>query len=480
MMEKLRKISTMYYLRQIVACLLVYCILLAVPMQVALANPDPLSSAHPSTGSGGYTATLGGSAGTIGTLTNIIAPNGSIFNWQNFDIGKDHEVSHIQGVTDAVLHRVNATDLMATGIMGKLNAPGYLFVVNPRGIVIGADALIEANRFVASGLNISDTDFLGFLSGTTNDELRFDGYEVGTLGVELKEGGVINASTVALIGKTVLNAGIIMSDTVVLAAGERVYLAITEGTGGKIYVEVADLVTSVPANNTVTNTDTATFTTTDGDVLLAAGDIFSAAITGVGSLAAVANRNIYLNGDFEAGEITITADADYSGGIGGGNVFATGATSGTSGTLTSTTGDIEISASDNTIHLNVDIDAAADLLLNNNTVVTADKTLKAGHDVVLADGKTLDGDGALTVEADNDVYLGGAVTTAGKMYIVADENAGGVGDVVAKGTLIANGKDSAGASMVVTGDDVTLEKDATDAGDMMLNEDRNNGRGCKI
>jgi hypothetical protein len=44
MMEKLRKISTMYYLRQIVACLLVYCILLAVPMQVALANPDPLET----------------------------------------------------------------------------------------------------------------------------------------------------------------------------------------------------------------------------------------------------------------------------------------------------------------------------------------------------------------------------------------------------------------------------------------------------
>ncbi len=377
-MEKLRKISTMYYVRQIVACLLIYCILLAVPMQVALANPDPLFSAHPSTGSGGYTATLGGSAGTIGTLTNIIAPNGSIFNWQNFDIGKDHEVSHIQGVTDAVLHRVNATDLMATGIMGKLNAPGYLFVVNPRGIVIGADALIEANRFVASGLNISDTDFLGFLSGTTNDELRFDGYEVGTLGVELKEGGVINASTVALIGKTVLNAGIIMSDTVVLAAGERVYLAITEGTGGKIYVEVADLVTSVPADNTVNNTDTATFTTTDGDVLLAAGDIYSAAITGVGSLAAVANGSILLNGDLEAGEITLTADYD---GVNGGDVTATG-------TLTSTTGDIEISASDNTIYLLGDyINAAGSVLLkkilDKRPTTEAYGNIIAGQDVTL-------------------------------------------------------------------------------------------------
>ena len=38
-MGKLRKMSKTYYLRQIVACLLVYCILLAVPAQVALATP---------------------------------------------------------------------------------------------------------------------------------------------------------------------------------------------------------------------------------------------------------------------------------------------------------------------------------------------------------------------------------------------------------------------------------------------------------
>ena len=39
MMGNLRKMSKTYYLRQIVACLMVYCILLAVPAQVALATP---------------------------------------------------------------------------------------------------------------------------------------------------------------------------------------------------------------------------------------------------------------------------------------------------------------------------------------------------------------------------------------------------------------------------------------------------------
>ena len=60
-MGKLRKMSKTYYLRQIVACLLVYCILLAVPMQIAMANPGPGANARPSAGTFGvdYTATLG-------------------------------------------------------------------------------------------------------------------------------------------------------------------------------------------------------------------------------------------------------------------------------------------------------------------------------------------------------------------------------------------------------------------------------------
>ena len=204
-MEKLRKISTMYYLRRIAACFLVYCVFFVIPAQVALANPAPDPGAHPSTELGGYIATPGGSAITAGAITNITAPHGSIFDWKNFDIGFGHTVEHpTQGVTDAVLHRVNVTfgygDGAATGIFGNLNAPGNLFVVNPMGIVIGADAMIAAQRFVASGLNISDDDFRNLVFFGTIDELRFEGYAPGTLGVELKAGGQITAETVGLIG----------------------------------------------------------------------------------------------------------------------------------------------------------------------------------------------------------------------------------------------------------------------------------------
>ncbi|MCK4782270.1 MAG: filamentous hemagglutinin N-terminal domain-containing protein, partial [Desulfobacteraceae bacterium] len=438
-------------------------------MQVALANPDPPIGVGPSVGS--YTATAGSASVDLpGTTTTIDAPHGSIFDWQNFDIGYGHTVNHVDyGIDAAVLHRVNVLagygDGAATGIFGNLNAPGNLFVVNPMGIVIGPQAYIEAQRFVASGLNI--TNFDDFIADPTT-ELKFQDYWATTLGVEVKEGAQIFAEAVGLIGRTVSNSGTITSDSVMLVAGEKVYLTATEAEG-KILVQITNLETSPnPAENFVNNTGT--IDADGGNVLLAAGDVYSLAISGVGSLAAVANGNITLDGDFEAGEMTITADYD---GVDGGYVYASG-TSGTTGHLTSTTGDIEISASDNTwIQLNVNIDAAEDLLLNNNTMVTHGKTFKAGQDVILADSKTMKGYGALTIEGDRDIILGGAVHAYGTMTLKADadtvdheQGAESGGIMLAKSTL-----GTIYGNIDIYGNAILLDNDVSAHQDLILNND---------
>jgi len=463
-MGKLRKMSKTYYLRQIMACLLVYCILLAVPMQIALANPDPPPGVGPSTGVGDWIATPGGAANTVGNTTIITANNGTVFDWKNFDIGFGHTVEHIMLPTDAVLHRINVTagygDGSATGINGNLSSPGYLFVVNPRGIVMGADAFIAANRFVASGLDLKN--FSEFVTDPANG-LQFESFSVDSLGEVVNNSDNINvAEAVFLIGKTVINNGTITSGSVVLAAGEKVYLAVTEGSGNLV-VDVTDLLTTVPSENVLVNNGT--INAPDGNVLLAAGDIYSNAISGVEDLAAIANKDIYLDGDFEAGEITLTADADDSGGVEGGSVRAN------TGSLTSTTGDIEISASDNTIVLNVDVDAAVDLLLNNSTVAGAGITLKAGQDVILADDKTMDGEGVLTVEADRDIILGGAVTAGGTMTLKADADTVDLepgstpgGMMRAKSIL-----ETTAGDIDIYGYAIDLRDDVTAAGDLILN-----------
>ena len=423
MMEKLRKISTMYYLKQIVACLLVYCMLLAVPMQVALAEVVQTSS-WPDPGSVTVTP-LGG-----GTTQNMTADNGAIGNFSDFDIAALHSVTCAQPTNGNALFKVFGD---GTEILGNFTANGNIYLIDPAGILFGPNSQINVNKLVASGLNMTDQDFLDFTGGQIT-KMKFQGGLGGVgSGAGVTNLGTINAVDSAyLVGTQVLNTGTITSPIAVLAAGEKVFLA---HLGSNVFVEMAsDLETPVLADNTtntVANSDTFNAT---GDVLLAAGDIYSTAISGVGKLAAVANRNIGLYGDFIAGEMTITADFDDSGGVEGGYVYATGATIGTSGSLTSTTGDIDISASDNTILLDVDIDAAEDFLLNNNTVVTPSKTLHAGSDVILAAEKTLYGEGDLIITAGSNIMLGDDLSDS-------DPTVGDAGNVIVQGNLTLDAGD---------------------------------------
>jgi hypothetical protein len=173
-----------------------------------------------------------------------------------------------------------------------------------------------------------------------------------------------------------------------MAAGEKVYLK--HGVDSKVYIETpTDLTTPDLTFNKVDNTGTVN---TDGQVLLAAGDVFTAALD-VGSLAATANRNITLNDTVTTtGDMELAADFDKSGGITGGTMWAKKA-------LTSTAGSIDISASDDTIDLDADVTADVVLTLNNDTVAADDITLKAGQDVVIAATKMLTAEGDLTIEA---------------------------------------------------------------------------------
>jgi len=152
-----------------------------------------------------------------------------------------------------------------------------------------------------------------------------------------------------------------------------------------------------------------------------------------------ADDNITLGGATKAGgAMTLTADDNTDG---TGKVWA-------KSTLTTTAGNIDIQASDTTIVLGGNVDAAADLLLNSNTVVEAGKTLKAGDDVTLADDKTLTGAGSLAVQAGDDITLGGEVHTNNNLKVEAGQ------DVVVKGELTA---DNGGVSLIANNGTVSTD-----------------------
>jgi len=178
------------------------------------------------------------------TITN--SPN-AIINWQSFDINANEITRFIQqNSTSAVLNRVVGNSLTASQIMGTLASNGKVFLINPNGIVFGANSVVDTAGLIASSLNLSDQDFL-------NNNLRFDG-NASNGAIENK--GYIKAGLngdVFLIAPNIENSGIIETNGghIILAAGEKVSLASFENENIIFQVQSADnKVTNLGSINT--------------------------------------------------------------------------------------------------------------------------------------------------------------------------------------------------------------------------------------
>jgi filamentous hemagglutinin family protein len=83
----------------------------------------------------------------------------AIINWQQFNIGAGQYVRFMQPSTSSVvLNRVIGGS--PTSIFGSLSANGQVFLVNTNGVFFGKGATLDAQGFLASSLDITDSDFL--------------------------------------------------------------------------------------------------------------------------------------------------------------------------------------------------------------------------------------------------------------------------------------------------------------------------------
>jgi len=275
----MRRISKKYYLRQIVACWLVFYMLFffGMPVQVAMADTSPGSNAVP--GPGNLTSNVG--AGITDSGANWLevtqTAQEAIMGWNNFDIGSNSAVQFIQpDATAAVLNRVS--DAAGTGIMGTLTANGRVFIINPAGIVFGKSAHINVAQLVASSLNISDA---AFTSGLADGTFNFTG---GANAGDVTNEGSITAERIALIAKNVINRGhIVAGECAIMAAGDTVLIS----ENSPVAVEVtmgADWAPDAYSVYQVRNEDGDGIEVGQGgemataQVVLAAGDIWSAAL----------------------------------------------------------------------------------------------------------------------------------------------------------------------------------------------------------
>ncbi|MFM9912905.1 MAG: filamentous hemagglutinin N-terminal domain-containing protein [Methylophilaceae bacterium] len=166
-----------------------------------------------------YTVTHGSATYTVnGTTLTITTSNGAILKWPNFNILAGEKLRFDQpSALSAVLNRVDAGGGMSQ-ILGTLSSNGKVFLINPAGVMIGAGAKIDTAGFVASSLNMTDSDFL-------NGKMRFNA-DTLSAGKVTNAGEITtpNGGFVYLIAPQVANSGVITtpSGEAILAAGHSV------------------------------------------------------------------------------------------------------------------------------------------------------------------------------------------------------------------------------------------------------------------
>ncbi len=479
MMEDVRRITKKYYFKEMVACWLVCWMVFGIPVQIALATPH---CADPGT------ATVDYGQGTYGNTTTVAVTQAeTIMGWDNFNtlggaVDARETVLFSQGITlsnSAVLNRISGGQ---TQYNGDMSADGMrIFLLNPAGIIFGAGSAVNVTQLVASSMNMSNGAFHDAVNGGDMEFTNPSSYSgarlVGNYGTITATATPENSiSSVYFVGKNVLNAGAIATSPgglVAMVAGDYMLL----GQPGSPTI-VKTLVVNHVDNHTVDNgaiggtnsnlyeqfgidASGNTGTVSTGELVLAAGDIWSNAIENVQDLTAKAYGDIHfeeainVTGDVaaEAGHRTeYDSDWVYLGpGMGGwpeyeeqgtaeekgGNLYAQEITAGGNIKL-AVGGDNYIyeqewentgwywffgwynpghwvpdtgTYSPGQINLDGDVTATAGFLkLYDNTVVAPYKTLQAGTNLILANTvdpfencETLTGDTELTLIAGDEI-----------------------------------------------------------------------------
>src|SRR5450830_1285369 len=227
------------------------------------------------------------------TLNINQSSNQAIGNFTSFSIGANATVDISQtNSAAAFLARVTGTD--PSLIYGLLKSNGTVALINQNGILIGPTGVVDVARFIASTINLSDSDFLaGRLTFSTSQGISGDVENQGT--IKTASGG-----SVYLIGSNVTNSGVIQSPNgeILLAAGQSVELVDT-GTPG-----VTVNVTGAAGN--VTNLGT--ITAAAGTIGIAAGLIKNSGIINASSVVADGGR-IFLRA---SQQLTTTASSAIS------------------------------------------------------------------------------------------------------------------------------------------------------------------------
>ena len=182
----------------------------------ALAVATQLAHAGPT---GGQVTAGSGSIHQSGNTTTINQSSQTLsLSWQSFNTNGGETVNVVQPSSSAIaVNRIFDTN--GTQFMGKLNANGQVYLINPNGVLFGAGSQVNVGGLIASTLDIDDAA----LDGAAR---RFSGAGTGSIvnrgSITTPDGGYV-----AFVGNRVSNHGIIGTPTggVALGSGSDVTLS---------------------------------------------------------------------------------------------------------------------------------------------------------------------------------------------------------------------------------------------------------------
>ncbi|BEV16266.1 filamentous hemagglutinin N-terminal domain-containing protein [Herbaspirillum sp. DW155] len=282
--------------------------LIALPVMQAVAGGLP-TNGQVAVGQGSIASN--GNAMTVKQATDRMA-----INWQSFDIGAKNSVTFIQPASSSVaLNRVIGGG-SASQIMGVLNANGQVFLLNPNGVLVGKDAVINTGGLLASTYSMSDANF-----AAGKYELRASAASVG----QVINQGHLRATSggfVVLAANQVDNQGVISTPggTTSLVAGQQITLQV-DGNGTTVSVDGSVVDALVKNQGLITAQDGRVYLTARGQQQVLNESVNNSGVIRANSLSSLGGQ-VTLDGG-SAGIVTQAGSIDVSG-LRGGKVVVTG------------------------------------------------------------------------------------------------------------------------------------------------------------
>jgi len=174
------------------------------------------------------TGTIGDATGK--TLSIEQSSARGVIDWRSFSIDLDHQVT-IDNGSGATLNRVMGG--LMSQINGSLSATGSVYLINPHGVVVGAEGtIVTGGDFVASTRAVDPDRFMA------GGDLTFRGSSAG----DIVNAGRIESleGSVALFARSVTNSGTIRAPQgrVTAAAANEILLTTTDGKADQVYVSL--------------------------------------------------------------------------------------------------------------------------------------------------------------------------------------------------------------------------------------------------